>query len=166
MKNETSFNTLQALLDAHGLPQKRVKLVRHLDTDNGIDVKNLLPNHLASGQTQLRDLHDLYRNDRDIFLDYQRQQGKRKGRRPVFDTCDYIVSFLREDGGRARFVGVFRVEGKDQNRETSQHCYYILTEVAGFEKFKDKLVIKWGKNYSRVLASWLRKDVPVKVLEG
>lgn len=131
--------TLQELLYTRGLPQKRVKLVRHRDTSGNID------------------LYDQYRNQRPTFLEYQRQQGN-----PVFHNCDYVVSCLGEKGSRARFIGVYQVQGIDY--ETEAHFYDNLTEVSGFDDLKERVIIDWGKaaiNWHQ----WLRQEVPKTVLE-
>lgn len=138
--------TLQELLYKRHLPQNsRVKLVRHRDTK--------------------QDLHSQYRNQPQEFLDYQRQQGKKQGGGAAFDKCDYIVSFLGEAGSRARFIGVYKVEGQDQARETAEHVYYNLTEVSGFEALKERVVIDWGRNFTRNFTQWLDADIHKEVLE-
>lgn len=113
--------TLQELLYSRGLSRDkhRVKIVRHRDTSGKLD------------------LHAMYREHRSEFLDYQRQQGN-----PVFRDCDYVVSFLGEEGSRARFVGVYRVLGVE--RETEEHFYYNMTEESGFEALKERVIIDWG----------------------
>lgn len=138
---ESNPITLQELLYNRGLTRdrRRVKLVRHRDTSGKLN------------------LHRMYREQRTEFLDYQRQQGN-----PVFDKCDFVVSFLGEEGSRARFIGVFQVQGIE--RETEEHFYYNMAEVAGFEALKERVVIDWGSaaiNWHQ----WLEVDLPKAVLE-
>ena len=77
--------TIQELLVRCGFPKDaKAKLVRHKD--------------------HRQNVYDLYRFHRDKFEDYQAIQSK-----PVFHELDYIVSFIGEEGRRARFVGVYRV---------------------------------------------------------
>src|SRR5438034_8653887 len=73
------------LLGLAGLPlTARSKLVRHQDARF--------------------DAQDLLR--RGWLEAYQQFQS-----RPVFDNLDYIVSFIGMGGSRARFLGVYRVNG-------------------------------------------------------
>ena len=132
--------TLQELLYARGLPRMaKTKLVRHRDTSGTIDI------------------HDLYRNHRPAFLDYQRQQGNR-----VFDKCDFLVACLGEPGSQSRFVGVFQVLGIE--RETEEHYYYNLVEVSGFADLKERVIFDWGKA-AISWHQWLRPEVGKTVLE-
>ncbi|RAK62422.1 GIY-YIG nuclease family protein [Hymenobacter edaphi] len=131
---------MQELLYARGLPRTApTKLVRHRDTSGTMDI------------------HDLYRNHRPAFLDYQRQQGNR-----VFDKCDFVVACLGEPGSRARFVGVFRVQGIE--RETEEHVYYNLVEVPGFADLKERVIFDWGKA-AISWHQWLRPEAGKTVLE-
>ncbi|MBO0360876.1 GIY-YIG nuclease family protein [Hymenobacter sp. BT186] len=133
--------TLQELLYARGLPRqdKMVKLVRHRDASGGLD------------------LHDLYRNHRPAFLDYQRQQGN-----PVFDKCEFVVACLGESGRRSRFVGVFQVLGIE--RRTEEHLYYNLVEVPGFDDLKERVIFDWGRA-ALSWHQWLRPETGRTVLE-
>ena len=136
--------TLQELLYSRhpALKNSRVKIVRHRDTK--------------------QDLHTLYRNQPEDFLDYQRQQGKKNGGKGVFDACDYIVSLLGEESSRARFIGVYQVQGIAY--ETDEHFYYNLTEVDGYDALKERVVIKWnGAPIS--WQQWFGPKAPVKVVE-
>jgi hypothetical protein len=111
--------TIQELLYNRGLPKEaKVKLVRHKDK-------------------RRYDLYEQYKFDKAAFLDYQKEQSK-----PVFDDCDYIVSFLGEEGTKARFIGVFRVNGIESQSPT--HYYYDLSEAEGFEDIKERVIIEWG----------------------
>ena len=109
--------TIQELLVRCGFPKDaKAKLVRHKD--------------------HRQNVYDLYRFHRDKFEDYQAIQSK-----PVFDKLDYIVSFIGEDGRRARFVGVYRVlrvQPIEEVRQTIENpndkYFYTLEEVGGFER--------------------------------
>lgn len=101
--------TIQELLYNRGLaPDKRIKIVRHKDTNT-----NVL---------------DLYKNDKSLFLEYQAMQKK-----DVFNNVDYIVSFLGTDNVSALFVGVFAVNGK---KVCNDFVHYDLSEVGGFDDLK------------------------------
>lgn len=137
---ETNQLTLQELLYNRGLPQtSRTKIVRHRDTSGNID------------------LLQLYQDEPQKFLDYQRQQGN-----PVFDRCEYLVSLLGEEGSSARFVGVYRVEGIDY--KTEEHIYYRLTPMSGFEDLEERVIIDWGKA-AISWHQWFERKAPKYVLE-
>lgn len=110
--------TIQELLYNRGLPEDaKIKLVRHKD--------------------KRFDLYELYKFDKGAFLQYQKEQSK-----PIFDKCDYIISFLGEESTKARFVGVFKINGLEN--QTSSHYYYNISEVEEFEDIKERVIIEWG----------------------
>ena len=124
--------TLQELLYARGLPASaKTKLVRHRDTSGTIDI------------------HDLYRNHRPAFLDYQRQQGNR-----VFDKCDFLVACLGEPGSQSRFVGVFQVLGIESDHDLMSATFgsygemnnaWTGDDVRGFSKVASNQVMIYEK---------------------
>ncbi len=86
-----------------------------------------------------------------IFDLYQSIQG-----RPVFDNCEYLVSFIGQKGSRALFCGVYKVNGCKSGKyielpdnfqypEWKKAKYlYLLEELPGFEDLKDRVIIDWG----------------------
>lgn len=98
------------------LEKYKVKFVRHKDS-----------------RKEYRDLL----KDRDELLKYQAYQSKN-----VFKDCDYIVSFFGQDRSKSLFIGVFKVNGWIEKDAGFQ---YDFIEVSGFEDFKDRVVIDWGK---------------------
>jgi hypothetical protein len=86
-----------------------------------------------------------------IFDLYQTIQG-----RPVFDKCDYLVSFIGQKGSRALFCGVYKVNGRRSGKEIilpedfpypewkKAKYSYLLDELPGFEDLKDRVIIDWG----------------------
>ena len=118
------------LLKLRGLDiNKRIKLVRHKDARqkqfiNGVEVEG--------------NPYDWYRNDKDKFIAYQSEQH-----RDVFKNVDYIVSFIGENGTIARFIGIYKIEGPDNERNTNKYCYK-MTEVEGFDELKERIIIDWG----------------------
>ncbi len=76
--------------------------------------------------------------DRGELLKYQAQQSNN-----VFEKCDYIASFVGTEQSRAVFIGIFKVDGIET---TDDGFEYDLNEVSGFEDFKERLVIDWGKS--------------------
>ena len=121
------------LLELKGLDcsrRKTIKLVRH--KDQRVDVEALLrEGHIET---------------------YQSIQGS-----PIFN-CDYVVSFMGMDGSLARLLGVYRIGEHRQVRKSDMatlpcrhlvgktDIIYEMSEVPGFEDFKERLIIDWGKN--------------------
>lgn len=131
--------TIQELLYNRGLPRDAaVKLVRH--KDNRVD------------------LYNMYRIDRQGFLDYQSTQAK-----PIFDGVEYVVTFIGENGKFARFIGVFKIENK---RETTDNLlWYDMSEVDGFDDLKERVLIRWENG--RAWHQWIRNEMDVQeILPG
>lgn len=76
--------------------------------------------------------------DRGELLKYQAEQANN-----VFEKCDYIASFVGIEQSKAVFIGMFKVDGA---RKTEHGFKYVLSEVEGFEDFKERLVIDWGRS--------------------
>ena len=76
--------------------------------------------------------------DRGELLKYQAKQSSN-----VFEKCDYIASFVGTEQSRAVFIGMFKVDGIETTEDGFE---YDLNEVDGFDDFKERLVIDWGKN--------------------
>ncbi len=138
------------LLEIKGLDcsrRKTIKLVRH--KDRRVDLDALL----RGGHIET----------------YQSIQGS-----PIFN-CDYVVSFMGLDGSLARLLGVYRVGGHRQVQKadmTTLPCrdlvgeddiIYELSEVPGFEDFKERLIIDWGKN-AISWHQWLTDKPVVEIL--
>ena len=123
---------------------KRTKLVRHKDPR--------------------WDMHRLRRAGTfDVYQSFQR--------RPIFDGCDHLISFIGEDGTRSRFVGIYRV-GERTPSDTADlpagcpeawrsSYHYALTRVLGFEDLEGRLVIDWGTG----TRSWHQRLTDREVLE-
>jgi hypothetical protein len=125
--------SLTELLTARGFQPdgKRVKLVRHKDSRFDLEALRRSP----------------------WFDFYQRYQSK-----PVFEGCTQIISFLGEDSGRSRFVGVYDVGPRRPAADAplpalcphpewadATHNYYPLEKREEFGDLEDRLVIDWGK---------------------
>lgn len=131
---------------------KRIKLVRHLETRRF----NLYEFH----KTGLLEL-------------YQSYQSK-----PVFDQCDYIVSFIGMENSKARLVGVYEVTGVQPAQSAplplniaSQYpemfppngYFYVLKRLSGFEDLIERVVIDWGKS-ALAWHQWLSSKEIVEIL--
>jgi len=98
------------------LENSRVKYVRHKDSRK--EYKELI-------------------KDREELLKYQTEQKS-----DIFNGCSYIVSFFGQESTKSLFIGVFKVNGV---KIKNDHYYYDLTEQEGFDDYKDRVVIDWGK---------------------
>lgn len=109
--------TINELLDNRGLSKTaKIKLVRHAD--------KRFP------------LLDDYKFEIEKFLNYQSEQSK-----PVFHKCDFIVSFLGEQGRKSRFIGVFKING--YKTLPNKNFYYNISEVSGFDDMKERVIVDW-----------------------
>ena len=105
-------------LRADILQKNKVKYIRH--KDNRKEYRELIKN-------------------RDDLLKYQSRQS-----RNIFKESDYIASFVGIEQSCAVFIGIFKVDGITTTEEG--FFKYELNEVQGFDDFKDRLVIDWGKS--------------------
>ena len=71
------------------------------------------------------------------FEAYQNSQKK-----DVFGDAEYLISFVAERSKFAKFVGVWELRGKKQEKDG--RWLYKTRECDGFEKLKYRLVIRWG----------------------
>lgn len=124
--------TIQELLYNRGLERTaRVKLVRHKD--------------------RRLDLYNMYRANRQSFLDYQNTQSK-----DIFKDVDYIISFIGEEGVLARFIGVYKITGKSQYNGEYK---YSMNEVEGYEDLKERVIIRWENAIS--WHQWIKNEMEI-----
>lgn len=96
--------------------------------------------------------------------------------RPRFRNCDYLVSFLGIEGTKAKFIGVYKVNGEGPKRREllpkkypyprlveGSGYYYQLEKVSGFEDFEDRIIIEWGKS-TRAWDQWLTGKKVIEIL--
>lgn len=94
-----------------------------------------------------QDLYELYRHNKEAFLNYQSAQSK-----PVFNNVDYIVSFIGEEGTSARFIGVYKIVETIELNKTDKpsgvkdidNYFYKMQELPEFDDMKERVIIKWG----------------------
>lgn len=85
--------------------------------------------------------------------------------RPRFHAYDFVVSFIGDGGGRARFLGVYErfgnevVAGEDVPVDVpwtwihkGPFNHYDLRGKAGYDSLKNRLVIEWSSE-----RSWVQK---------
>lgn len=135
--------TIQELLYNRGLDKTAaVKLVRHKD--------------------RRFDLYSIYRNDREKFLEYQSTQ-----KNDIFGNCQYIVSFVGEDGLLARFVGIYEIKGCAVGKGTINlygqdalyNFKYEMEEVCGYDDLKERVIIRWSNAIS--WHQWIKNEMEV-----
>ncbi len=105
----------------------------------------------------------MYRTERNAFLDYQNTQS-----RDVFKDVDYIVSFIGENGTLARFIGVYRIVGKERkngklkigNSSFSYSFKYSMEEVDGYDDLKERVIIRWENAIS--WHQWIKNEMEVQ----
>lgn len=134
------FPTLVELLekwgfDVRGKLKHRIKAVRH-----------------ASSNTPVK---WIYEQGLQHLETYQSGQSE-----PIFDGCDYIVSFLGDGGIQAKFIGVYRnlgkaIRGKDAAFKNPQGPPVLVSALANdtiqyhferdtrFDNLREKIVIHW-----------------------
>lgn len=114
-------------------------------------------------------LHNLYQEG--FFNLYQCYQSK-----PVFDKCEYVVSFLGIENSKARLVGVYKVNGRMLAVEKPlpsnfkypeifppNGYYYELEFVSGFEDLNGRVVIDWGGS-TLAWHQWLTEKEIIEIL--
>jgi hypothetical protein len=114
----------------------------------GFDDK--LPTKLVRHQDGRHDVPTLLREG--WFNLYQSLQSK-----PVFKGCQQLVSFSGDGSGRARLIGVYRVNGQSgpdtqpipsdcpfPEWGKKQHFKYDLERLTAFDPLAGRVVIDWG----------------------
>jgi hypothetical protein len=125
------------------------------------------PTKFVRHQDARYDVHDLLRRGwLEVYQAFQR--------RPVFDGCERIVSFIGTGGTKARLLGVYRVLGKRDGRKVPSppgcpsevgegRWYYELERESGYEDLENRAVIEWGKG-ALAWVQWLSNKEIVELL--
>ncbi len=122
---------LSLLLKELNINLKRVKLIRHKD--------------------KRYDVNKIYQLG--FIEQYQSLQSK-----PIFDNCEYILSFLGLEGTKAKYIGAWKICKKCSTKETKQKidpnypyqehyndCYYYeMKRVDIMPELIGRLIIDWG----------------------
>jgi len=134
-------------------PNARIKLARHKDNREGINLDELM--HIG------------------MFETYQSYQE-----RDVFKDCDYVVSFISEGRNQALFVGVYKIVSRGRvngvperyqkhfgpEAKKNSKYRYLLAKESGFEAFEKRLVFDWfvgSRSWFRILS----KETDLKILQ-
>lgn len=141
--------------------------------------------HTLTGEPQ--NLIDCVRGNREVFAKWQSVQGaKSKGRKII--GCDFVMSFCKVDGDRARFIGAYRNETgnppdaldvnahlpsrlahayrekirAEQGRgETVERFFYQLPKVENtFADLEGRVIVNW-----RGAINWVEEYNPNKPYE-
>lgn len=132
--DELRVITFNDILRAGGIEGDvtRVKLLRHIETRNRIDV------------------HDVWRNQREVFEAWQARQWDN-----FFKGVAYVASFVVSRSGETVFVGLYSVDGgwakvvagtPDPLTGTPADPRLVqheLTRVADFDVYAGRLVVQW-----------------------
>jgi hypothetical protein len=118
-------------------------------------------------------------NDPKCDLDDLRRKGwldfwQATQRRPVFDGCEQVISFIGTEGTKARFIGVYRVrkldtrtkprpEGYPDEWDTGEY-YYDFEQESGYEDLVNRVVIEWGKGGAQAWVQNLSNKEIVEML--
>ena len=169
MENVNSIITLQNLLkgrnvDFDSTPNKAIQLIRHADhrigKSNDKNSKDLLidgkpvPNGISN-------LYELYIYRRDLFDIYQSEQLK-----GVFDNIKYWVVFLGEKGTSGRFLGVYEIIGRHQNRHKANEEILDLKHLPEFQCLEEKVIIDWKKNAIKWHQYYYNEKEVIRIEEG
>lgn len=120
--------TLQDLLGAKGVDLERAKLIRHNLSNDEIST------YYSKGHIEL----------------YQRIQRPSR-----FKNCDYVISFIGEEGTLGTFLGCYKVNGyveydpalipADISMGVESDVIYNLEKTDILGDLQNRLVIDWGK---------------------
>lgn len=108
-----------------------IKLVRHADNRK---------TKVIMGKIYECSLLDLFRYERGVLENYQREQKK-----GTFDKTEFIVVFLGEKGTNSRFAAVYKIVGKQQSPYRENEWIFDFQEVEEFKPLSCRIVIDWGK---------------------
>ena len=128
----------------------KIKLVRHKENKATIQFLD---------ETYKGSLYHMYRYDRPLFLKYQSHQATEN-----FNSVDYIVSFIGENGQEARFVGVFKNCGyKTVDEKTAT---FDFQEIKGFEILNERVIINWGESAISWHQWWKNDKEVIRIDKG
>lgn len=155
--------TINELLETRGITEKNgVKFLRHqFNNDKGIvDFYNL-----ETGQEEELEkfitIEDFYRNRKKTFREYQNTQLTAN-----FKGVNYIVSFIAESGKRARFIGVYKLEGEPINlgetKDGKSRGYYNFVETEILSDLKERIIIDWV--HSRGWHEWMKNQKEIVMI--
>ncbi|MFI3280351.1 MAG: hypothetical protein R3Y44_00110 [Rikenellaceae bacterium] len=145
-KNNNMKLTINELLAARGITEKDgVKFLRHKFSKgkDGVSYYNI-ETETTEYLEDFVTIEDFYRSRNEDFMKYQNTQLTLN-----FKGVNYIVSFIAESGTRARFVGVYKLEGEPiyigDTPTGESKSYYNFVEIDILKDLKERIIIDWGK---------------------
>lgn len=121
---------------------RQIKMIRHADSRTKLGKEEIQTKLFIQGKpfpTNITSIYALYVYRKDLFLQYQSEQLARNVR-----NIKYIVSFIGEEKTTARFVGVYRINGKRDNPGAKGEVILDLERIKAFEHLEKRIVIDWG----------------------
>lgn len=120
-----------------------IKLIRHADqrTKGKKGVVNQLTVNNKPFPSNISSLKSLYLYRHDLFMNYQSEQLQKNFK----NSIKYIVSFLGEDGTKARFLEVYKINDIRPNPYKDDEIILSLEPVKAFSELSEKIIIDWGK---------------------
>ncbi|MFR9543379.1 MAG: GIY-YIG nuclease family protein [Rikenellaceae bacterium] len=155
--------TINELLETRGITEKDgVKFIRHQfsNSKEGVDFYNP-----ETGKDERLEnfvtIEDFYRNRKDDFIKYQNTQLSSN-----FKGVNYIVSFIAESGKRARFVGVYKLDGEPitipDTLDGKSKSYYNFVEIDILGDLKERIIIDWV--HARGWHEWMKNKKEIVLI--
>lgn len=147
MERKDYIATIQELLEGidsefDNTSPRHIKMLRHADSRTKLGKEEEQTKLFIHGNpfpTNITSIYALYVYRKDLFLQYQSEQLARNMR-----NIEYLVSFIGEKGTTARFVGVYRINGKRDNPRVKDEVILDLERITAFEHLEKRIVIDWG----------------------
>lgn len=120
---------------------QQIKMIRHADSRTKLGKEETQTKLFIHGNpfpANITSIKALYVYRKDLFLQYQSEQLARNMR-----NIKYIVSFIGEEESTARFVGVYRINGKRDNPRVKDEVILDLERISAFEHLEKRIVIDW-----------------------
>ena len=122
--------------------QRCIKMLRHADSRTKLGKEEEQTKLFINGSpfpTNITSIYALYVYRKDLFLQYQSEQLARNMR-----NIKYLVSFIGEEKKTARFVGVYKINGKRDNPKVKDEVILDLEQIKAFEHLEKRIVIDWA----------------------
>lgn len=147
MERKDYTTTIQKLLkgidsEFDNTSERCIKMLRHADSRTKLGKEEEQTKLFINGNpfpTNITSIYALYVYRKDLFLQYQSEQLARNMR-----NIKYLVSFIGEENKTARFVGVYKINGKRDNPKVKDEVILDLEQIKAFEHLEKRIVIDWA----------------------
>ena len=147
MERKDYTTTIQELLkgidsEFDNTSARCIKMIRHADSRTKLGKEEEQTKLFINGNpfpTNIASIYALYVYRKDLFLQYQSEQLARNMR-----NIKYLVSFIGEENKTARFVGVYKINGKRDNPKVKDEVILDLEQIKAFEHLEKRIVIDWA----------------------